>query len=102
MTSRLTRRTRGKQLLEENAQEENLEDAGTPGLCHLPLRSFQSPNEAAWSTHASSVIYGTRIYIRFSLPSLGKLLVQKMSHGFLRISSFLRFGDSDSLSSSCY
>lgn len=37
MTSRLTtRRTRGKQLLEENAEEENLEDAGTPGLLPSP------------------------------------------------------------------
>lgn len=32
VTSRLTiRRTRGKQLLEENTQQERLEDAGTPG-----------------------------------------------------------------------
>ena len=40
MTSRLTTRTRGKQLLEENAQEENLEDAGTPGPLPPPPQVF--------------------------------------------------------------
>ena len=41
MPSRLTpRRTRGKQLLEENAEEENLEDASTPGPLPPPPQVF--------------------------------------------------------------
>ena len=39
MTSRLTiRRTRRKQLLEDNTQQENLEDAGTPGLFTVQMK----------------------------------------------------------------
>ena len=46
VTSRLTiRRTRRKQLLEDNTQQENLEDADTPGLssAQMKLHGQQMP-----------------------------------------------------------